>query len=108
MINSIEIAALTLIAVTASLVMAKNDRAELSVFHFATSRIEALQWSARAKEFLHYFWGNAPKVAEQKPLSAPAIFAVSFAFALVGLVGYGYVIMHPEAQQLLSWAQTPI
>jgi hypothetical protein len=61
-----------------------------------------------ARNFLHYLWGNAPKVTEKKPLSAPAIFAVAFAFALVGSCGYGFVIMHPEAQQLLRWAQVPI
>ena len=54
---------------------------------------------------------TAPPVVaknEKKPLSAPATFAVAFAFAFVGLVGYSFAIMHPGAQQLLSWAQAPI
>ena len=51
-------AALTLIALTVSPVVAKN-RAELSDIQIATSRTEALRkCNANAGKFLHYLWGN--------------------------------------------------
>ena len=59
MIISIKtMAALTLIALTVSPVVAKN-RAELTDIHIATSRTEALrQCNAKARTFAHYLWGN--------------------------------------------------
>ena len=41
-------------------------------------------------------------------LSAPAIFAIALAFALTGLVAYELVVTHPNAEQLVRWAQAPI
>ena len=44
----------------------------------------------------------------EKPLSAPGILAVALAVALAGLMAYGFVLTHPEAEQLIRWAQVPI
>jgi hypothetical protein len=44
----------------------------------------------------------------EKTLSAPGILAISFAFAVAGLVAYGVVITQPESEHLVRWAQTPI
>jgi hypothetical protein len=41
-------------------------------------------------------------------LSAPGILALAFAFALAGLMAYSFGITHPEAEQLVRWAQMPI
>ena len=44
----------------------------------------------------------------ENTLSAPGILAVALAFALAGLAAYGFVLTHPEAEQLIRWAQVPI
>jgi hypothetical protein len=44
----------------------------------------------------------------EKALSAPSILAIALAVAFVGFVAYGFVITHPEAEQLVRWAQAPI
>jgi hypothetical protein len=46
-------------------------------------------------------------MTETTPLSAPGILAIAVAFAL-GVIGYGFVIAHPEAEHLVRWAQAPI
>jgi hypothetical protein len=44
----------------------------------------------------------------EKALTSPGILAIAFAFAVAGLVGYAFVITHPEAAHLARWAHAPI
>jgi hypothetical protein len=49
-----------------------------------------------------------PSMSRNEPLSAHTIFVISVGFALLGLVAYGSVITHPDAEELVRWAQIPI